>query len=102
MYGWTYYSLIPDLMNLYKDVIVGSAPHVEGRNKYGDIVDMLSSGVDKTGKQIDIDDFVVIDDDPVQGLEGFGEQFFKTTKRLGLTMSIAKSIVSYFNSYKFV
>lgn len=98
-YGWEYYSLIPDLLKRYNNFIIASAPHEDGRNKYDDIKDMLSKSVDLHGNDITIDDFVVIDDDPTQGLQGFGEQYFKTFKETGLTEDIAKDIIEYFNSY---
>lgn len=93
--GWVYTSLLPELCEKFRKYIVGSAPHIEGRNKFGDICEMLNN-TDY------ISDFVVIDDDPMQGLQGFGEQFFKTTKTKGLTINIAEDIVDYFNSYTFI
>lgn len=96
--GWSYTSLLPELCEKFQNYIIGSAPHIEGRNKYGDINDMLDN--DELSKNIF--DFVVIDDDPMQGLSGFGEQFFKTRKDTGLTIDIAKNIIEYFNSYSFI
>ena len=86
--GEVYKSLVPDLKMRLGDKIIGSAPHVIQRNKYGEIVEYLNSN--------GCDDFVVLDDDPTQGLEGFGKQFFKINQNDGLTLSVATEIIKYF------
>jgi hypothetical protein len=95
--GWGYTSLLPELCERFHKYIIGSARHIDGRNKFGDICEYLNNN-----PKVNIVDFVVLDDDPMQGLEGFGEQFFKTTKEQGLSKKIAENIVEYFNSYKFL
>ena len=91
-YGEVYKSLIPQLKFLFGDYIVGKAPHnTSGNNKYTDISDYLS-------EHSEVVDFVVMDDDPTQGLQGFGEQFFKISMYTGLTLEIAKKVVDYFNN----
>ena len=90
-YGEVYKSLIPQLKLLFDDYIVGKAPHSSRNNKYTDISDYLS-------EHPEVVDFVVLDDDPTQGLQGFGEQFFKISMYSGLTLEVAKTIVNYFNN----
>ena len=90
-YGEVYKSLLPDVKLTFNEYIVGKAPHKSGNNKYTDISDYLS-------EHSEVVDFVVLDDDPTQGLQGFGEQFFRISMYTGLTYEAAKKVVEYFNN----
>ena len=93
--GETYKSLIPKIKELLGDRLIGHATEAEkldGKsNKYDAICDYLNSDPD-------ILDFVVLDDDPTQGLQGFGEQFVKISSTTGLTLQDCKKVIDYFNS----
>lgn len=88
--GEQYKSLIPQLYKLFGEKIISKATSQSPEsNKYDDICDFLN-------KNSDIVDFVVLDDDPTQGLEGFGEQFIQTSRTTGLTLQDCNKIVEYF------
>jgi len=90
-YGDVYKSLLPEVKLSFNEYIVGSAPHKSGFNKYEDISDYLS-------EHSEVVDFVILDDDWSQGLQGFGEQFFRISMNTGLTYEVAKKVIEYFNS----
>ncbi len=92
--GETYKSLMPKIKELLGDRLIGKATEagqIDGESsKYDAICDYLNNNSE-------ILDFVVLDDDPSQGLQGFGEQFFKISSITGLTLQDANKVIEYFN-----
>lgn len=92
--GETYKSLMPKIKELLGDRLIGNATEakkLDGEtSKYDAICDYLNNNSD-------IVDFVVLDDDPTQGLQGFGEQFIKISNTTGLTLQDCKKVIKYFS-----
>jgi len=89
--GWSYKSQLPVLLDRYYDKIIDKAPHVEGSNKAKDILKWIVTNQFE-GK------YIILDDDPMQGLSYFSPQWIKTSKELGLTERIADVVINYFNN----
>jgi len=91
--GETYKSLMPKIKQLLGDRLIGNATkagEIDGESsKYDAICDYINNNSE-------ILDFIVLDDDPSQGLQGFGEQFIKISNITGLTLQDANKVIEYF------